>query len=163
MDLSIDNSGQVEIALAPENLRILAAAMNQVVDTADWEFHSLMGVWPEEAQPVADKLREIVDYIATNIGVSDVTPVSQGRIWFDNDAGGIKLVQSIGETVRLSLTDTAILIVRNALNTVIGAYGQADVLANRAGVPVVAVRAFTDEFFDRLLATGHSDCPENTR
>jgi hypothetical protein len=121
LDLSIDNLGQIEIGLTPENLRILMAAVNQVLETADWEFHSLMGVWPDEAQPVADRLREIVDHISTDAATSDKESASQDTLQVGRYAGGIKLVQGTGATVRLALTEPALLVVRNALNTVVGA------------------------------------------
>ena len=157
MELSIDDAGHFEIALAPEYLRILAEAVNRVLETADWEFHTLMGVWPDEAQLVAEKLGEIVNQISSEVALTDQSPMSQDRHRFGLPPDAILLEQVTGATVRLVFTDKSMYVVRNALNTVVGAYGQVNVLASRAGVSPAAVRAFTDEFFDCLLAVDQPD------
>lgn len=109
-------NGDFEVTLTDVEFRILHEAVKRMIETADWEFQTLMGVYVEEAVPVLERLERLSEDISSGSMV-----------------------------VRLS--DHELFVCRQSMVTLLGAFGQESLLADRADVDRTDVMRFSVDFF----------------
>lgn len=153
MILTRASDGCYEIVAAVWKLTIAFQAVNYMVETADWEFSSLMGVQVVEVLPTLGKLDQLIHPHTGGLNSGghiedEVDSRSSAAKEFQPQAALAGDVQ-----VKLIASTLDIHVIHDSLNTVIGAYGKIRILADRSGSTVEQVRTFSDEFYGLLLST----------